>query len=127
MKYLLTNFLVLLVTATVTFAQDAPKEDQKMLITNNYCGPFKEVFETPKKYKEGMLFSGDGGVFEFRSGRYFKGGMFFFVNQETGSWSLINVFSDGMACMIQAGTNFSPYLGRDPWDKIQEKIEEDKS
>jgi hypothetical protein len=47
----------------------------------------------------------------------YNGGMFFFVNQETGSFSIINVYSDGMACLMQSGTGFAPYTGAQPWDK----------
>ena len=120
MKSLIISVIALLISSTFVFAQDS---DDKILITNNYCGPFNKVLETPKKYKEGMLFSADGGVFESRTGQYFKGGVFFFVNQDTGTWSLINIFGDGTACMMQSGTKFSPYLGNDPWDVVPPKGE----
>jgi hypothetical protein len=98
-------------------AQENNLPNQKMLMARQYCGPFMDVFKTPEKYKEGMLFVGDGVTFEAQSGRMFQSGMFFFVNQETGTWSLINVYGDGMACMVQTGKNFKPYTGTNPWDK----------
>ena len=92
-------------------------QDDKMFLTTQFCGPWEQVMNTPKKYKEGMLFTGDGVQFSSRTGQMFEGGMFFFVNQETGSYSIINVYGDGMACMMQTGKNFRPYGGKQPWDK----------
>jgi hypothetical protein len=96
-------------------AQDANRD--KVFITTQFCGPWEDVMNTPKKYKEGMLFSGNGTQFSASNGQLFQGGMFFFVNQETGSYSIINVYGDGMACMMQTGRDFKPYDGPQPWDK----------
>jgi hypothetical protein len=96
-------------------AQDASKD--KMFFVTQFCGPWEDVMDTPKKYKEGMLFSGTGVQFSTTNGQMFQGGMFFFVNQETGSYSIINVYADGMACMVQTGKDFAPYSGPQPWDK----------
>ena len=93
------------------------QSQDKMFITTQFCGPWEDVMSTPKKYKEAMLFTGDGVQFSSRTGQMFEGGMFFFVNQETGSYSIINVYGDGMACMMQTGKNFRPYGGKQPWDK----------
>ncbi len=97
------------------YAQD--NIDNKTFIVTQFCGPWEEVLETPKKYKEGMLFTGNGVQFSATNGMMYQGGMFFFVNQETGSYSIINVYGDGTACMMQTGKNFEPYLGVQPWDK----------
>jgi hypothetical protein len=96
-----------------------PQQGDVQLWAVHYCGPWEKVMKTPEKYKEGMLFAGEGITVEVRSGRAYKGGMFFFVNQDTGTWSLINVFGDGMGCMVQSGTGFEPYTGQQPWEKKQ--------
>jgi len=33
----------------------------------------------------------------------------FFVNQDTGTWSLMMLYGDGTACMTAIGTEFKPY------------------
>jgi hypothetical protein len=35
--------------------------------------------------------------------------MMYFVNQSTGTWSLIALYPDSIACVIAAGTKFTPY------------------
>ena len=35
----------------------------------------------------------------------------YFVNQETGSWSLVALFKDGIACLVANGRAFEPYNG----------------
>ena len=67
------------------------QSQDKMFITTQFCGPWEDVMDTPKKYKEGMLFSGTGVQFSTSNGQPFTGGMFFFVNQETGTYSIINI------------------------------------
>jgi len=119
-KLILTLVLGLVILVAMSnkfpaYGQDLPND--KMFIVTQFCGPFKEVMETPKKYREGMLFSGNGVQMSTQNGRMFQGGMFFFVNQETGSYSIINVYADGMACMMQTGKDFEPYTGVQPWDK----------
>lgn len=107
---------LLLLVPTLVSAQEIKPEDQKMFWARQYCGPMNEVFKTPEKYKEGMLFAGDGVNFEARSGMMYQSGMFFFVNQDTGSWTMINVYNDGVACVVQTGKRFAPYTGSQPWE-----------
>jgi hypothetical protein len=42
-------------------------------------------------------------------GETYTGGAMFLVNQVTGSWSLIHLYGDGMACVTAVGTKFEPY------------------
>ena len=76
-----------------------------------------ELVVDDKKYKEAMLFTGTGVQFATANGQPFTGGMFFFVNQDTGTYSIINVYGDGMACLMQSGRDFAPYGGKQPWDE----------
>jgi len=93
------------------------QSNEKMFITTQFCGPWEDVMNTPKKYKEAMLFTGTGVQFATNNMQPYTGGMFFFVNQDTGTWSIVNVYGDGMACMAQTGKEFKPYVGNQPWDK----------
>jgi hypothetical protein len=67
--------------------------------------------ETIGKYEELLLFTGEGMSFGI-GGTPFKGGMMFFVNQDTGTWSVVQLFGDGMACLIFNGSKFEPYVGQ---------------
>ena len=37
--------------------------------------------------------------------------MMMFVNQDTGTWSLITLYPDGTGCMVATGRDFEPYSG----------------
>ena len=78
------------------------------------CGTFEEMRGTVMKYKEELLFNGTGLTFSPQNQPY-NGAMLFFTNQDTGSWTLLQVFPDGMACMIMNGKNFQPYMGDQPY------------
>ena len=93
------------------------QSQDKMFFTTQFCGPWEAVMNTPKKYKEAMLFTGTGVQFATANGQPFTGGMFFFVKQDTGTYSIINVYGDGMACLMQSGRDFAPYGGKQPWDE----------
>ena len=82
------------------------------------CGTVAEMTNTIEKYKEEMLFHGTGLTFSPQN-QIYNGGMFFFTNQDTGSWTVLQVFPDGMACMIFNGKNFQPYTGDQPYGKLQ--------
>jgi hypothetical protein len=114
MRFLIISLIALL--PTTLFGQQLT---DKMFITTQFCGPWEDVMNTPKKYKEAMLFTGTGLQFATANGgQPFTGGMFFFVNQETGTYSIINIYGDGIACLMQSGKDFAPYGGKQPWDEI---------
>ena len=90
-------------------------QQQVSLFLRAPCATFEKMTETIKKYKEDLLFSGTGLTFSAQTGQPYNGGMFFFTNQQTGSWTIMQVFPDGMACMIMNGKNFQPYSGAQPY------------
>ena len=90
-------------------------QQQVSLFLRAPCDTFEKMTETIKKYKEDLLFSGTGLTFSAQTGQPYNGGMFFFTNQETGSWTILQGFADGMACMIMNGRNFRPYTGEQPY------------
>ena len=99
----------------------AQQQTAKMFLTQQPCDVFDKMFDTIKKYGEEMLFTGDGIQFSAPSGQPFKGGSFFFVNQDSGTWSHIMIYGDGMACMVANGQNFAPYSGPQPYDQKKDK------
>ena len=78
------------------------------------CGKFEEMTATIKKYNEELLFHGTGLTFSPQNQTY-NGVMMFFTNQSKGSWTILQVFPDGMACMVFNGNNFQPYTGDQPY------------
>lgn len=119
MKYLiaLSTWAIiglLAVSSASTQEQPVPDPSNKRFIASQPCGPFMEVLQTPRNYGEAMLFTGDGLQFSATNGVPYTGGAFFFVNQVTGTWSLISVYGDGTACMVMNGRNFKPYTGDQP-------------
>ena len=91
----------------------APGSQTPALLLKQPCDRADKMFDTIKKYQELMLFTGEGLTFGVQN-QVYNGGMFFFVNQDTGSWTMLQVYKDGMACMIFNGKNFEPYLGDQP-------------
>lgn len=102
----LIPILLLVASCVPAHAQDAKK-----FFVQQPCAPFPQMFQTVANYGEQMLFTGSGLQFGAQDGQPFTGGSFFFVNQDTGTWSHIMVYGDGMGCMISNGTNFEPYTG----------------
>lgn len=91
-----------------------PKTQQSpAVILRQPCGRADKMFETIKRYEELMLFTGEGLTFGVQN-QVYNGQMFFFVNQNTGSWTVLQVYKNGMACMIFNGKNFEPYSGKQP-------------
>lgn len=78
------------------------------------CGKWKEMQASIMKYSEHLLFTGSGLTFS-PQGQVYNGAMMFFVNQETGTWTVLQAYGDGMACMIFNGKQFTPYSGDQPY------------
>lgn len=96
--------------ASTAFAQE--EQQSKRFITTSACDPVLKMSNiVMNKYGEQPLFQGEGLQFEAQTGQPFKSSMMFFVNQDNGTWSLISLYPDGMACMVANGRNFEPYSG----------------
>ena len=63
------------------------------------------------KYREQPLFKAMGLQFSAQDGKAYAGSMMMFVNQDTGTWSLITLYPDGTGCMVATGREFEPYSG----------------
>jgi|11_taG_2_1085331.scaffolds.fasta_scaffold00291_10 hypothetical protein len=115
MKYLIALSLILTVSSASTQETMPQSNDMKTFYTKQPCAPVAQMLRTPAKYGERMLFTGEGVQFSGQDGRPYNGGAFFFVNQDTGTWTLVSVYGDGMACLVANGKNFEPYTGGQPY------------
>jgi len=105
MKGILVSIITLL-PITVS----AQESESKYFYTRQECTPLpKLMFDLKNKWQEQPLFSGNSLTFSV-DGTPFSGGSLFFVNQDTGSWTLATLYSDGYACVSAVGTAFEPYV-----------------
>lgn len=97
----------------LTFMSSANAQQQdtaKSFFTMQPCDIAEKMFKTIKKYDEKPLFTSLGVQFDStRQASPVRSDMIFFVNQDTGTWSLLSVYTDGMVCMITSGRDFEPY------------------
>tara|TARA_Y100000389_G_scaffold5006_1_gene4713 strand:+ start:441 stop:806 length:366 start_codon:yes stop_codon:yes gene_type:complete len=117
MKYLIALSLILTVSSASTQETMPQPNDMKTFITKQPCAPVVDMLRTPYKYGERILFTGEGVQFSAGDGRPYNGGAFFFVNQDTGTWTLVSVYGDGIACLVANGKDFEPYTGGQPYDR----------
>ena len=96
--------------ATTAFAQE--QNQGKRFITTQACDPVAKMSDVVmNKYGEQPLFQGEGIQFAAPTGQPYKSAMMFFVNQDSGTWSLVSLYEDGTACMVANGRDFEPYSG----------------
>jgi len=93
---------------TFSISANAQESGKKYFMTRQECEPALDMMEVIMKYDEKPLFTGTGMQFSYQ-GQPFTGGVMFFVNQDTGTWSLMMLYGDGTACMTAIGTEFKPY------------------
>ncbi len=73
------------------------------------CGPVKQITQnTVVNWGEKPLIRAQGVQFGPEGTKY-ESAMMYFVNQSTGTWSLLALYPDSIACVIAAGTKFTPY------------------
>ena len=96
--------------APAAFAQE--QNTTKRFITTQACDPVVKMSDlVMNKYGEKPLFQGEGIQFAAPAGQPYKSAMMFFVNQDSGTWSLVSLYRDGTGCMVANGRNFEPYSG----------------
>lgn len=113
MAKLTAALIVLLAVMFGSFSQAQEQQPPNpMYFMRAACDTSQKMVDlVTTQYKEEILFIGEGMTFEARSGRAFTGGLIFTTNQDSGTWSVIQLFGDGIACMIMNGNNFTPYDG----------------
>ena len=99
------------IVANIASAQDQEKNTAKEFYVKQPCDVLPKMMDVVKGYKEDLLFMGEGMSFAASNGQGYMGGMMFFTNQDTGTWSMLQLFGDGTACLVMNGRNFKPYGG----------------
>lgn len=96
--------------ASTAFAQE--QNQGKRFITTQACDPVVKMSDlVMNKYGEQPLFQAEGLQFSAQNGQPYRSSMMFFVNQDSGTWSLVSLYEDGTACMVANGRKFEPYSG----------------
>jgi len=111
MNKLSAAIILLAVLFGTTAVGEEVKGQTKFLLLQAPCNEYVEMERLAKQYGEQLLFIGEGLTFSASNGMPFKGGMAFFVDQERGNWTMLQLYSDGVACMLFNGTNFQPFTG----------------
>ena len=103
MIYKIIAVLTLILIALPAQAQ------QKKFIAVQDCGDVKQITQnTVVNWGEKPLIRSVGVQFGPEGTKY-ESSMMYFVNQGTGTWSLLALYPDSIACVIAAGTKFTPY------------------
>ena len=118
--YKLATFLCLIFVANTTFAQDQSQQpyEVKKFITVQDCAPVQEITKIAMfEFGEQPLFYATGAQTAAQIDQSIWSDMMFFVNQDSGTWSLVSRYEDGMGCIVASGGQFTPYTG--PSDLVQ--------
>jgi hypothetical protein len=92
------------------YTSTAFAQDRQLFYTREECAPVAlMVRDTAIQYGETALFTGENTTIS-TDGQLFRGGAMFFVNQDTGTWTLLTLYQDGVACVSAAGIDFEPYV-----------------
>lgn len=117
-KGILVAFLFL---STMAFAQEGSPPIQEQQPTPppappnvffqslQYCGMVGDVMRgvvLPAEQKP--LFKGNGMQVELREQKQYFSEMAFFVNQDTGTWTLAALYPGDLVCIIATGVEFEP-------------------
>ena len=92
-------------------APAALAQEQKQFIVSQPCDNVLSITEKiMSEYGEEPLLTAKGNQLSARDGNWYSSSMMYFVNQDSGTWSLVSLYPDGTACMVAAGTDFEPYI-----------------
>lgn len=115
-----------LMFSTVSFAQEGatpqqeiapepptlpvpPTPPQVFFRALQYCGQMQVVMQTIIIPAEQLpLFQGNGMQVELQQQKQYTSEMAFFVNQDTGTWTLAALYPGNLVCVIATGIDFEP-------------------
>lgn len=103
-------FKCLLAAGLGLVATVANGQDIRDFYTVQPCAPLMQMIIETTALGEEPLFEGSSVQFHYTE-QAVDGYMVFSVNQATGTWTMLTVYGDGMACMTASGENFQPYSG----------------
>lgn len=102
----------MIVACAPAMAQDNPAPTAKNFIATQSCDDVIRMTDlVVSKYREQPLFQGMGLQFSAQNGKAYAGSTMMFVNQDSGTWSMISLYPDGTSCMVASGKEFKPYSG----------------
>ena len=101
-------YKIIAVLTLILLALPAHASSRKMM-TVQECDEVKALTQRAVvNWGEKPLIQSIGVQFGPDNSKY-QSSMMYFVNQDTGTWSLLALYPDNIACIIAAGTKFSPY------------------
>ena len=101
-------YKIIAVLTLILIALPANAKQMKFIGVQD-CGPVKQITQnTVVNWGEKPLIRAQGVQWGPKGDKY-EIAMMYFVNQSTGTWSLIALYPDSIACVIAAGTKFTPY------------------
>jgi hypothetical protein len=101
-------YKIIAVLTLILIALPANAKQMKFIGVQD-CGPVKKITQnTVVNWGEKPLIRAQGVQFGPEGTKY-ESAMMYFVNQSTGTWSLLALYPDSIACVIAAGTKFTPY------------------
>lgn len=77
--------------------------------TGNECAPFAIVRQYTVNLNQKALFIGKGEQL-LPNLEILNSEIMFFVNQDTGTWTLLTLWPNQVACLVAKGTDFRPYI-----------------
>lgn len=86
---------------TPTYAQGV------VFTAEQFCSSHAIIQNEVASYNEEVLFSGQ--IFQNHIAGPIWSNFIFSVNQNTGSWSLVNILDEDTACFVASGKNFQPF------------------
>jgi len=97
------------VLGLTAYPANAQETNTKYFYTRQECYTGNTAMDMiVNQWNESALFTGSS-VTIHSTGQTYTGGMMFFVNQDTGTWTLANMYGDGTICIAAAGTQFEPF------------------
>ena len=93
-------------------AQETQTPTYSILYTSHVCDTYENIVGWIEgEFKEEILFRGVGTATYEDQTSYgeLDGVMQYFVNQDTGTWSMVYVFEINKVCIMASGINFQPY------------------
>lgn len=105
--------LAFIFTATIAHSKD--------LVISLPCDTFVNVVEIMEEDDEHLMFIGDTAIREATTGRFYKAGLYVWMNLDTQTSSITIMFPDTTMCLLATNTSFHTYQGDQPWDRMKLK------
>lgn len=95
--------------AASLLATPVAAQDMRTFFTRQDCWPVLEfVNVTINVFGELPLFTGVG-ITQAADDTPVEGAVMFYVNQDSGTWTLATLYGDGSVCINATGNDFEPY------------------